>query len=168
MPVEWPAHKATYVLTLLCVELGYEKTRAGSGSKIVLTADGLPTIPWDYTKKQKVSPRALRTLLLVTIGLPEDQAADLLTRKPGRSRARSRQVGGTYIAREPPDFLSSMEQLPGRVPKTWRDANGRLFQYDSLHGNIEGYNKRGKHIGVFHVDTGERVGPGVRGRSISV
>lgn len=168
MTFEWPEHKATYVLMLLCAELGYEKSRAGNGSKLLLTADGLPTIPWDYTKKQKVAPWALRTLLLVTIGLTEAEAADLLAKKPGRSRLRSHQVGGSYIAREPPDALSSMEQLPGQVPKTWRDAHGRLFQYDSRHGNIEGYSKRGKHIGVFDVDTGKKVGPEVRGRSISV
>lgn len=37
-----------------------------------------------------------------------------------------------------------------------------------MHGEIEGYNKRGRHVGVFHAVTGALIKPAVRGRRIDV
>lgn len=34
--------------------------------------------------------------------------------------------------------------------KRWRDEHGRLFTWDSFHGEIEVFNKRGKHLGVMN------------------
>lgn len=51
----------------------------------------------------------------------------------------------------------------------WRSPDGRrLYEWDDLHGEIEGYNKRGKHVGVFHAVTGALIKPAVRGRTINV
>lgn len=66
-------------------------------------------------------------------------------------------------------FLATQERLPRRVPPRWRSSDGdRLWEWDSLHGHIEGYNRRGRHIGVFDPRTGERIGEAVKGRRIDV
>ena len=56
-----------------------------------------------------------------------------------------------------------------RGKKRWRSPDGRrLYEWDDLHGEIEGYNTRGKHVGVFHAVTGALIKPAVRGRKIDV
>lgn len=73
------------------------------------------------------------------------------------------------IPRPTPCFLDTQIRIPGRVPARWRSADGsRLYEWDSMHGHIEGYNKRGRHIGVFDAVSGERIGLAIRGRRISV
>ncbi|NYT41539.1 hypothetical protein HZY97_12275 [Sphingomonas sp. R-74633] len=52
--------------------------------------------------------------------------------------------------------------------KRWRSQNGkRLYEWDSLHGEIEVYNSRGEHIAVFDVD-GNWKDEAVEGRRIDV
>lgn len=51
--------------------------------------------------------------------------------------------------------------------KRWRTDDGNLYEYDSLHDEIEVYNKRGKHLGVMNL-SGETVKPPVKGRKIDV
>ena len=51
----------------------------------------------------------------------------------------------------------------------WADPDGkRLYTWDSLHGEIEVFNKRGKHVGVIHSLTGVQIKPAVKGRTIDV
>lgn len=35
-----------------------------------------------------------------------------------------------------------------------KDAEGNIYEWDSQHGSIEKYNKRGKHLGEFDFKTG--------------
>lgn len=78
-------------------------------------------------------------------------------------------VPGQYIPRQPPDFLSEQEELPWNGESRWRSACGkRIYTYDQLHGHIEVYNKRGKHLGELDVETGEKIAPAKKGRSIDV
>lgn len=49
----------------------------------------------------------------------------------------------------------------------WRDNNGLLYEWDAMHGEIEVYNKRGKHREVLSA-TGEHTGDAVSGRTIDV
>ena len=64
-------------------------------------------------------------------------------------------------------FPDSLERVP---PKTGRPRfrdrkTGRFYEWDPSHGGeLEGYNKRGRHIGVFDPETGERVKDPVEGR----
>jgi putative cytotoxic protein len=47
--------------------------------------------------------------------------------------------------------------------------HGRIYEYDGEHGGeLEVYNKRGRHIGVADVYTGDFIKAAVRGRSIDV
>ncbi|WP_155591869.1 colicin E3/pyocin S6 family cytotoxin [Lysinibacillus cavernae] len=53
--------------------------------------------------------------------------------------------------------------------KLWRSIDAkRYYTWDTLHGEIEVFNKRGKHIGAADVLTGEFTKPAVRGRKIDV
>ena len=67
-----------------------------------------------------------------------------------------------------PCFLDNCESL-GAINnvRRWRDENGRLFTWDALHGEIEVFNKRGKHIGVMDPQ-GELIKEAVKGRTIYV
>lgn len=67
-----------------------------------------------------------------------------------------------------PCFLDGCEPL-GAINnvKRWRDKHGRLFTWDTLHGEIEVFNKRGKHIGVMNPN-GEFIKEAVKGRTIDV
>lgn len=72
--------------------------------------------------------------------------------------------------RPSPCFLD--QQLTCGAPggrKRWRSARGdRFFEWDELHGHIECYNKRGKHIAVLDAITGDMIGDAIPGRRIDV
>jgi hypothetical protein len=69
-----------------------------------------------------------------------------------------------------PSFLDDCESL-GAVngQRRWRNPDrDRLYTWDSLHGEIEVYNNRGKHLGVIHAVTGQWIKDAVKGRKIDV
>jgi Cytotoxic len=64
-------------------------------------------------------------------------------------------------------FVSGLEYLgqpEGR--RRYRDEK-RIYEWDSLHGELEVYNDRGYHLGVANAD-GEVIKPPIRGRRIGV
>ncbi len=53
--------------------------------------------------------------------------------------------------------------------RRWRtDGGKRLYTWDSLHGEVEVFNARGRHLGSLHAITGEMVKLAVPGRKIDV
>ncbi len=69
-----------------------------------------------------------------------------------------------------PSYLDFAEYL-GFVhgAKRWRSQCGqRLYTWDAYHGEIEVFNKRGRHIGVFDALTGKMIKEAVKGRKIDV
>lgn len=44
----------------------------------------------------------------------------------------------------------------------------RFYTWDFTHGEIEVFNKQGKHVGVIDAITGEPIKPPVRGRKINL
>jgi putative cytotoxic protein len=53
--------------------------------------------------------------------------------------------------------------------KRWRSDDGRrLYTWDSLHGEIEVFNRRGRHLGALDPFTGKLVKEAVPGRRIDV
>jgi hypothetical protein len=69
-----------------------------------------------------------------------------------------------------PSILDELENL-GAIEgqRRWRSAGGkRLYTWDSLHGEVEVFNGRGKHLGVMDPQTGEMIKPAVPGRKIGV
>ena len=62
--------------------------------------------------------------------------------------------------------LESMGAVGGQ--RRWRcRRTGRIFTWDALHGEIEVYNLRGKHLGVMDPD-GKFIKEAVKGRTIDV
>ena len=53
--------------------------------------------------------------------------------------------------------------------KVWRFPDyQRYYTWDALHGAIEVFTKRGKHLGALHAVTGALIKPAVKGRSIAL
>jgi hypothetical protein len=76
-------------------------------------------------------------------------------------------VGGKPIPK--PCFLDECIYV-GAIngQKRWRSKNGkRLFTWDSLHGEIEVFNSRGKHVAVYNPE-GIQIKNAVEGRTIDV
>lgn len=48
------------------------------------------------------------------------------------------------------------------------DRRQRLYTWDNLHGEVEVYNRRGKHLGALDAKTGELIKEAVPGRTIDV
>jgi hypothetical protein len=69
-----------------------------------------------------------------------------------------------------PSFLDDLECLGAfNGKKRWRSPTGKLlYEWDSLHGEIEVYNNRGRHIQVIDAVTGVILKPAVKGRKIDV
>lgn len=47
----------------------------------------------------------------------------------------------------------------GGLRKRWKDADGGIYEWDSQHGAVERYDRRGKHLGEFDPETGEQTKP---------
>jgi len=43
----------------------------------------------------------------------------------------------------------------GAKRKRWKTAKGLILEWDSMHGTVEKYDARGKHLGEFDPNTGE-------------
>jgi len=68
-----------------------------------------------------------------------------------------------------PSFLDECVSLGAfNGEKRWRSTDGkRLFTWDSLHGEIEVFNKRGHHLAVYDPQ-GLWIKGGKKGRKIDV
>jgi hypothetical protein len=84
----------------------------------------------------------------------------------------SRDAGDTRRFVPPPRRLPAFPDALPVKPKTpvqgggglrprWRDAKGRIYEWDKRHGTVEVYDKTGKrHRGEFDPVSGKRLGPG--------
>ena len=52
--------------------------------------------------------------------------------------------------------------------RRWTDEDGIIYEWDSRHSELEGYDKRGHHLGAFDAETGLQIKPSVPGRRIEV
>jgi len=53
--------------------------------------------------------------------------------------------------------------------RRWRSSDGnRIYTWDSLHGEIEAFNKRGRHLGAIDPVSGATIKPAIPGRTIDV
>ncbi len=63
------------------------------------------------------------------------------------------------------DFLEKLERTKPKTNRSrWIDEKGRIYEWDSQHGELEVYNGRGQHIGVRDPETGEWIKPAKPGR----
>ena len=54
----------------------------------------------------------------------------------------------------------------GALRKRWKTLKGTIFEWDSQHGTVEMYNKRGLHLGEYDPTTGEQTKPADKTRSV--
>jgi len=78
--------------------------------------------------------------------------------------------GPVGVPRPNPCYLDQMIPIGAfKGKQRWKSRDGkRVYEWDDVHGHIEGYNSRGRHVGVFHAVTGEMIKPAVKGRRIDV
>lgn len=69
-----------------------------------------------------------------------------------------------------PSFLDGCDYLGAfNGERRWRSKDGkRVFTWDSLHGEIEVFNKRGRHLGALDALNGNKTKSAVPGRTIDV
>jgi hypothetical protein len=69
-----------------------------------------------------------------------------------------------------PSILDDCEYLGAyNGQRRWRSDGGkRLYTWDALHGEIEVFNARGRHLGAIDPVTGAWIKEAVRGRRIDV
>lgn len=63
-----------------------------------------------------------------------------------------------------PDAIPVKPKTPvqggGGLRPRWRDAKGRIYEWDKRHGTVEVYDKTGKrHRGEFDPESGKRLAP---------
>ncbi|MDF2795427.1 MAG: pyoS3A [Pseudomonas orientalis] len=52
----------------------------------------------------------------------------------------------------------------GKTRRRWKDSKGRIYEWDSMHGKVEIYDKQGKHAGEFDPVSGHQTKPAKPGR----
>ncbi|HEX9466030.1 MAG TPA: colicin E3/pyocin S6 family cytotoxin [Alphaproteobacteria bacterium] len=69
-----------------------------------------------------------------------------------------------------PSILDGFEYLGFKGgQKLWRSQDGRrYYTWDALHGEVEVFNKDGRHLGVVDPISGLGIKGAVRGRTIDV
>lgn len=75
-----------------------------------------------------------------------------------------------------PSSFPAFRGLKRATPKTpkkggglrdrWKDEDGTIYEWDSQHGALEKYNKRGKHLGEFDPETGVQTKPANKTRQV--
>lgn len=64
---------------------------------------------------------------------------------------------------------ADVEYLGFRGQRLWRSrVERRLYTWDALHGHVEVFNLRGRHVAVLDAFTGATIGEAVPGRRIDV
>jgi hypothetical protein len=65
-------------------------------------------------------------------------------------------------------FLQGLERAKSKSQRRrWR-AGKQIYEEDTQHGELEKYNRRGRHEGSVDPETGEIIKGPVKGRSIEV
>ncbi|MCB4234350.1 hypothetical protein LDL59_02365 [Kaistella anthropi] len=62
--------------------------------------------------------------------------------------------------------MSDAERVPNKGRARWKNPDGKILEWDKQHGDVEVYNKNGKHLGSARPKTGELYKPPVSGRRI--
>jgi hypothetical protein len=79
-----------------------------------------------------------------------------------------RKVGDLPVPVPDSGFVAKLEYLGCPQGRRRYRSDDRIYEWDSLHGELEVYNKRGRHLGVLDGVTGEEIKSAVRGRRIDV
>ena len=75
----------------------------------------------------------------------------------------------------PPKVPAAFPDLRRVKPKTsfsagkrarWKDDEGRIYEWDYQHGEVEIYTSKGKHMGQFNSHTGVQTQPAISTRTV--
>lgn len=83
--------------------------------------------------------------------------------KPGGAAGTRRRSGPFPPPKDLPGIPGAKRAPPktprsgGGLRKRWREADGRIYEWDSLHGTVEVYDKQGKHLGEWDPITGKKL-----------
>jgi hypothetical protein len=102
---------------------------------------------------------------------------DLVTRTPARRRTTPDPPGDRPGRPVPaptdlpafPEARRAREKTPmpgGRMRRRWRQPDGTILEWDYLHGAVERYSRRGRHLGEFDPVTGAQTKPADPTRSV--
>lgn len=99
--------------------------------------------------------------------------ATLLGRQTRSDNPRAAAFGATPVTKVPvpksAPFLATLERVPRTGNPRWRNTAGdRVYEWDGLHGELEVYNRRGRHLGAVDPRTGVLIKLSVKGRKIDV
>ena len=72
------------------------------------------------------------------------------------------------ITKTESDVWEKLKSFRGDIKTDGAGKSKRYYQWDHTHGNIEVYNRSGKHVGVMSAETGKMIGDAVPGRTISL
>jgi len=86
--------------------------------------------------------------------------------QPQNSDNTDKKAGYTPAPRNIPGFPDATRVKPKGDRTRWRLPGGDIFEWDGQHGELERYNPRGKHTGVFDPESGDQIGLPVPGRRI--
>ncbi|TYR37429.1 endonuclease [Sphingobacterium phlebotomi] len=64
------------------------------------------------------------------------------------------------------DGFPDAKRVPNKGRARWKTSDGKILEWDKQHGDVEVYNKKGKHLGSARPNTGEMYKPPVPGRRI--
>jgi RHS repeat-associated protein len=71
-----------------------------------------------------------------------------------------------------PDAKPTRPKTPvqggGGLRRRWKGSDGRIYEWDSQHGRVEIYDKRGRHVGEFDPNSGEQTKPATPGRKVKI
>jgi hypothetical protein len=74
--------------------------------------------------------------------------------------------GGLKMKRAQSKFVNGLSRQKSKNQRRrWSGAKGQIYEEDTQHGDLEKYNRRGKHEGSVDPDTGEIIKGPVKGRS---
>jgi general stress protein YciG len=93
-----------------------------------------------------------------------------LAKEAGKKGGKTMRQAGNYIpAPKNPTDMPAFPNLrrvkektskgAGKLRERWKDEKGNIYEWDSQHGTLEKYNKRGNHLGEFDKDTGKQLKP---------
>ncbi|MDP8084269.1 hemagglutinin repeat-containing protein, partial [Pasteurella atlantica] len=105
---------------------------------------------------------------LNTLDVPNHTGGDQLVNKPDLPLALEKSNDEKYFTKPKTEEITGFENLVKARRKTllqggagkrarWKDQDGNIYEWDSQHGALEKYNKRGKHLGEFDYKTGKQL-----------
>jgi Cytotoxic len=80
-----------------------------------------------------------------------------------------RQSGEIAVKRAEGKFVDVLIRIKSKSQRRrWAGGKGQIYEEDTRHGELEKYNKRGKHKGTVDPFTGEIIKAPVKGRTMAL